>query len=140
METAALVVSIVAIAIAVASAWYTRGNKVNSDRLLEIEQARRTDEEATAEDRLVDFTLVYDNLHDWMLTNTGPATAYHVEVQTSPGGDRGPTEIGEFAPGQKVLYHLPHGHPMHIRWCLRPDRSDRQRHRTISRPRLGHGR
>jgi len=119
VSTAAIVLSIVALAVSILAANYARVTAHAQRRLTEIEQARRDDEVSTRGRAVLRARFVRDGRSDQLLVvNEGLATAHHVtmKVEASEGSTGEPPIIhGEIpteisAGGTTALIALWHAH------------------------------
>lgn len=148
MTVASFVISCLAVIVALAAGWYARGQKLAAeqaatearrsadaaDEMATIERERRTQEVADADRRRVQFELVHQGGHAYLLRNVGTDAAYGVHIDTQGLGTAGEIEeVEEFLPSDSYRYLLAStldcdgSERVVVTWHHRRDRSDQPR-------------
>lgn len=159
METAALIVSILALLVAGGAAWFTRGQKLAADRAveeavrsadasersadaaesgLELQRvAERRAEEAAERDGVI-WELLRTGTSTYTLYNRGTHSAYDVRVDLADLGGIGGGAVSfvEFPANHAEQYMLSRGidsttTSIAVRWFQRQDRSDTPKRQVL---------
>jgi hypothetical protein len=152
MDTAALIVSILAVLIAGGAAWYTRGQKLAADRAveeaarsadaaeagLEFQRAAERRAEEAAERSGITWELLRTGNHTYTLYNRGTHSAYDVRVDLADlcGVGGGVESFDEFPADHAEQYMLARSiasttKSIVVRWHQRPDRTDAPKHQSL---------